>query len=137
MKARSAVLIIGGIVQVLVAALHIGIFSSIAAREIPGIAADDLAKIKVFMYLLNAAVLATVLFFAYVSLLRRRDLIATPLGRATAVFIVLFYVQRAVVEVIVSGFNPAPFTLLIAIAALYAFVALPVRQPPEELGSQR
>ncbi len=48
--------------------------------------------------LIHAAVLTAVLFFAYVSFFRRRELIETVFGRAVGWFIAVFYVQRGLTE---------------------------------------
>jgi len=83
----------------LAAALHVAMFLGFSrASDLP-------AAIIPLLYLFNAAVLATVLFFAYVSFFRRGDLLRTGLGRATCLFIGLFYIQRGLVEVLVSGVN--------------------------------
>jgi hypothetical protein len=116
-------LIIGGIVQVLVVALHVTMFFSLArAKEIP-------VGLKPTLCIFNAAVLTTVLFFAYVSFFRRRELIETVFGRAVASFIAVFYVQRGLTEVLVNGVHPVSLGMMLAIAALYAVAAVPSRTP--------
>ena len=60
---KSILLIIGGVIQVLILALHIAIYFGIASAESMG------ADMKVTAHIFNAAVTITVLFFAYVSLL--------------------------------------------------------------------
>ena len=125
----TKLLIAAGVVQVLVTVLHVGIFFGIASST-------ELTEAnKVMAHIFNAAVTVTVAFFAYVSLFRRRELLATGLGRATCLFMGVFYLQRGLVEVVVRGFNPVSFGLLVAIAALYPASLLasrsfdPERQP--------
>jgi cytochrome bd-type quinol oxidase subunit 2 len=115
---RSVLLIVGGVVQILVTAMHVAMFFAIASSP-------DLAqRVKETLYIFNAFCVVTVAFFAYVSLLRRRDLLGTGLGRAVSVFIALVYLQRGLVEIIVRGFgDPLWLVLFCAIAALYAVAA--------------
>jgi len=120
---RRVLLIIGGIVQVLIVALHVTMFFGLArTKEIP-------PGLKPTLYIFNAAVLTVVLFFAYVSFLWRRELIETVFGRAVGWFIAVFYVQRGLTEVLVSGLHPVSLGMMLAIAALYAVAAVPSRTP--------
>jgi len=114
-KLGSILLLIGGVFQILVIALHVAMFFGIA--KAPG--ADLPAVIKPLLHIFNAAVTAVVLFFAYVSLFRRRELVQTGLGRATCLFIGVFYLQRGLVEVVVRGVSPTSLSLLCLIAAFY------------------
>lgn len=116
---KSVLLVIGGIVQVLIMALHIGMFWGIAANP------DMVDKVKVVAHIFNAAVLCTVMFFAFVSLFMRQDLVNTRLGRVVCWFIAVFYLQRGVVEVIVRDFNPGSFALFVIIAGLYIVTGWP------------
>lgn len=110
---------IAGVVQVPIIALHVAMFFGMAkATEIP-------VPLKPLLHIFNAAVLTTVIFFAYISLFRRRELLETPLGRAVCWFIAVFYLQRGLTEVVVSGFRPVTFGILLAVAALYAIAAAP------------
>jgi len=118
---KRALLTVGGVAQILAAALHVTMFFGLArTTEIP-------AALKPLLNIFNAAVLTAVLFFAYVSFFRRRELIETPLGRAVAWFVALFYLQRGLVEVLVSGLHPASLGVMLTIAALYAVSAAPSR----------
>jgi hypothetical protein len=116
---KSILLIIGGVIQVLIVALHIGIFYGIAVHS--GLPANAQVTVHIF----NAAVTVTVIFFAYVSLVRRNELIGTNLGRIVMWFIAVFYLQRGFVELFLRGFNPVNLGLSIIIAALYAVAAIP------------
>jgi hypothetical protein len=116
---KPILLLIGGFIQVLIVFLHIGIFFGIASST------DLSATSKVSVHIFNAAVLATVMFFAYVSLFRRKEIIDTTLGKTVAVFIVIFYIQRALVEVFLRGVDWFILGLALAIAALYIIPILP------------
>jgi len=106
-------LIVGGVFQALIVALHVWMFFNISsARDLPD-------AIKPLLHIFNAAVLATVIFCAYVSLFRRRELIETGLSRAICMFIGIFYLQRGLVEAVVRGVAPASLGVLCLIAALY------------------
>jgi len=116
-------LLLGGVIQVLIAALHVAMFFGIAGSNMP-------PGVKQTAYLFNGCVLTMVLFFAYVSLLRRDDLLHTPLGRWTCVFIAALYLQRGVVEVIVRGLDLPYFALFCGLTALYSIAAFwPGRAP--------
>ncbi len=126
---KRAVLFIGGIVQLLLVALHVFMFFGMArSAEIP-------AGLKPLLHIFNAAVLTVVLFFAYVSFFRRREMIETALGRAVGWFIVVFYVQRGLTEVVVRGLSPVNLGLMLAIAALYVVAAVPSRTSPAPMTS--
>jgi hypothetical protein len=116
---KSILLIIGGVIQILILALHISIFYGIAVYS--GLPANA----QVTAYIFNAAVTVTVIFFAYVSLFRRQDLLGASLGRIVLWFIAAFYLQRGVVELFLRGFNPVHLGLSVAIAALYIIAAIP------------
>ncbi len=118
---KRVLLVAGGIVQMLIVALHVAMFFGLArATEVP-------AGLKPTLYIFNAAVLTTVLFFAYVSFFRRRELLETSFGRGVAWFIAVFYAQRGLSEVVVRGLDPVSLAVMLAIAAIYAVVALPSR----------
>ena len=116
---KSKLLIAGGVIQVLIVILHIGIFFGIASSAELG------ANTKVTSHIFNAAVTITVLFFAYVSLFRREDLLNTGFGRMVCWFIAVFYLQRGLVEAFLRGIDPVNIVLCLAIAALYILAALP------------
>jgi hypothetical protein len=120
----SILLTIGGVVQLLVLALHVTMFFGIAsAAALP-------ADVKPTLHIFNAAVATLVAFIAYVSLFRKRELLTTGLGRAVCLFVGFFYLQRAVVEVVVRKLDPIFFPILCAVAALYAVAAFaPTRSP--------
>ncbi len=114
-KIGSILLFIGGVFQMLAVALHVVMFFGISRAP----ASELTAAIKPLLYIFNAAVLAMVLFFAYVSFFRRKELIQTGLGRATCLFIAIFYIQRALVEVAVRGVVSPFLGLLCLVAAFY------------------
>jgi hypothetical protein len=116
---KSKLLIVGGVVQILIFALHIGIFFGITSSAELG------ADAKVSVHIFNAAVTVTVMFFAYVSLLRRQDLLNTGFGRTVCWFIAVFYLQRGFVEAFLRGVDPVNLGLCLAIAALYIAATLP------------
>ncbi|RPI19335.1 MAG: hypothetical protein EHM61_28380 [Acidobacteria bacterium] len=112
-KTGSVLLVIGGVFQALFAIMHVGMFFGIS-RD-PALP----AAMKPLLYIFNAAVLATVLFFAYASFFRRRELLETGLGRVTCLFIGAFYVQRALVDTMVNSVNTVFLGLLSLVAAFY------------------
>lgn len=130
MKTKSILLLIGGIVQTSFVALHAAMAFGIHRQAAPaGLAAETWTGLKASMHVFNAAVLTTVLCFAYISILKRAELLSTGLGRTLCAFIALFYLQRVAVATILRGFDPGFGVLLLGLAALYAFVAFPARRP--------
>lgn len=112
-KLGSVLLLVGGVFQILAVAVHVFMFFGISkSPDMPG-------AIRPLLYIFNGAVLTVVLFFAYVSFFRRRELLQTALGRATCIFIGVFYLQRGLVEAVVSGVHPTSLSLFCLIAALY------------------
>jgi hypothetical protein len=116
---KPILLITGGVIQILITLLHVGLFFGISAS------AELSPNAKISSYIFNAAVTAVVLFFAYVSFFHRRDLIETRLGRALGFFIAVFYLQRGLVEVFLRGSAPLNLGLSLAIAALYVTAVWP------------
>ncbi len=119
---KSILLTIGGVAQILILLLHVGIFYGIESTSELG------ASAKVTAHIFNAAVTTAVLFFAYVSLFRKQELQETVLGRIVCVFIATFYIQRGLVEVFLRGLDPLNLSLAVAIALLYVIVALPSKR---------
>ncbi len=118
---KRVLLIVGGIVQVLIIALHVAMFFGLrATSQVP----QDL---KPLLYIFNAAVTTLVIFLAYVSFFRRSELLSTPLGRGVCWFVAAFYAQRGLTRLVVRGFDPPDLAIMLAIAAIYAIVALPAR----------
>lgn len=128
MKTKSILLLIGGIIQALLVALHLAMAFGIQGRTAPeGLAPETWANLKQSMHVFNATVLTAVLCFAYVSTFNRAELLSTSLGRTVCAFIALLYLQRVAVDTILRGFDPGFGLLLLGLVALYAFAALPAR----------
>lgn len=121
-KTRSVILLIGGIVQVLMVILHIAIFWGISSNSLLAPAA------KITAHIFNAAVLTTVIFLAYVSLFRIKDLINSSIGNIICIFAAVFYLQRGFVELYLRGINFFNLSLSIGIAILYIIPILPSKK---------
>ncbi len=118
---KRVLLIVGGVIQVLITALHVTMFFGLrAATQVP-------ENLKPLLYIFNAAVTTLVVFVAYVSLFRRSELLSTPLGRGLCWFVAVFYLQRGLTRLVVRGLDPPDLAIMLAIAAIYAVVALPAR----------
>ncbi len=123
---RRILLAVGGVMQVLIALLHVTMFRGIALSRLP-------ADFKVTAQIFNAAVLTTVLFFAYVSFFEVRSLTQRRFGRAVLLFVAIFYLQRALVPLFLRG-PELSLTLVVclALALLYGLVAIPSRPQPAQ-----
>ncbi|ACB75151.1 hypothetical protein [Opitutus terrae] len=129
MKTKSVLLLVGGIVQTLFVGLHIAMAVGIQGRPAPaGLAPDVWANLKASMHVFNGTVLAAVLCFAYISIFKRAELLSTSLGRTLCAFISLLYLQRVGVASLLRGFDVGFGLLLLGLAAVYAFAALPERK---------
>jgi hypothetical protein len=114
---RAALLIVGGIVQAALGAMHVAMFFAPLPESAKPIA-----------YVLNGCVTAVALFFAYVSLFRQRELVDTAMGRVVCWSIAFFYAQTVIAGVVRSGrLLDSPFRLavLLPMTLLYTFVATP------------
>lgn len=130
-KTKSVILLIGGIVQVLITILHITIFWGISSNS------TLLPAVKITSHIFNAAVLTSVIFLAYVSLFRIKDLINTRIGNIICIFAAVFYLQRGFVELYLRGVNFSSLALSIIIAMLYIIPILPSKKKePEEVVQQ-
>lgn len=136
MKTKSVLLLIGGIVQASFVALHVAMIFGIRSRPAPdGMAAAAWSSLQQSMHVFNGTVLAAVLCFAYVSIFKRAELLSTSLGRTVCAFIALLYVQRVVVPALLRGFEPGFGSLLLALAAVYAWAAIPPRRSAAQAAS--
>ncbi len=111
---KNRLLVIGGGFNVLFGLLHIWLGWELyrAAHLSP----DDRALVE----MLNVGVALSIFFFAYASFFCRRDLLSTALGKATLVLILLFYLARAVEEVILApAFSAAIFVACLLVAGVY------------------
>jgi len=93
----KALLIAGGILNALFAVFHFALPSLAQWQDtLSTISTDNQAV----MYTLNLAVALVLLVFGYVSVFHRRDLLTTNLGKALAISIALFWLVRAVAEIL-------------------------------------
>ncbi len=84
----------------------------------------------------NAAATIVVVFFAYLSFFKQRELVETRLGRILCWFIALVYLQRVILDVLVPGFDePRLIGALGATVLLYLTVAASPRLPRAAEGS--
>ncbi len=126
---RRILLAVGGVFQLFFSAVHVGMFFGIA--RVAGLSPPA----RTTAHLFNAAVLTTVLFFAFVSFVHWRDLLETRLGRTVTGFIVLFYLQRGLVELFISGLNPVILGLCLVVALLYAAAMFTAPGPRHQAGA--
>lgn len=109
----SALLVIGGIVQLAFAAFHVLLGISIQQSDTLD------AGTRGLLHAMNVFGITAVLFFAYCSLFCRKELVTTRLGRATLVFIALVFLTRAVESPLLFGFEPMICAVCVLAALLY------------------
>jgi len=104
---NKILLIIGGILNLFFSLLHLTLSKALNWNEtLSCLTPDNQATV----YILNAHLAFTCLVFAYLSLFHRKDLLTTGIGRAVTAAIGLFYVLRAINQVVYYGLS-APGTL--------------------------
>jgi len=113
---QNTLLIIGGTAQIILGLFHI--YLTTAIQKMDSLTPSG----RALMQMLNVGGTLLIFFVAYVSFFQQDSLLSTSLGRATLIFVVLFYVVRAAEEIIfsqVAGFSPVIFVICLAVAALY------------------
>ncbi len=114
---KQALLIIGGSFNVLFGLLHIWLGWEF--HRAIHLSPDD----RALMEMLNVDVALPIFFFAYASFFCKRDLLSTALGKAALVLILLFYLARAVEEMILApAFSAAIFVACLLVAGVYAAI---------------
>jgi hypothetical protein len=93
----KALLIAGGILNALFAVFHFALPSLAQWQNTLSTISTDSQAV---MYTLNLAAAFTLLVFAFVSVFYRHDLLTTNLGKALSISIALFWLVRAVAEIL-------------------------------------
>ncbi|RPH31782.1 MAG: hypothetical protein EHM93_12185 [Bacteroidales bacterium] len=119
---KEKILTIVGVILALFVIFHIGIAYNIAISSVLT------PEIKNSIQIFNAAVTFTLAFFAYVSLFKRDEMLNSKLGRFTSGFIAVFFVQRAIVDIALNGFNPFLISTLLIISIIYFYLAIPSKR---------
>jgi len=122
---NKILLLIGGVINLVFSLLHLTLGKALNWNEtLSCLTPDNRATI----YTLNAHLAFTCLVFAYLSLFHRKDMLNTGIGRAVTAAIGLFYILRAVNQVIYNGLS-APGTffgviLFLSVSLLYVVPTL-------------
>ena len=93
----KALLIAGGILNALFAVFHFALPSLAQWQNTLSTISTDSQAV---MYTLNLAAAFTLLVFAFVSVFYRHDLLTTNLGKALSISIALFWLVRAVAQIL-------------------------------------
>ena len=104
---NKTLLMIGGLVNLLFGLMHLNLGKALNWSETLGCLTPDN---RATIYTLNVHLAFTCLVFAYLSLFRRKEMLTTGIGRSVTAAIGLFYILRAVNQVIYNGLS-APGTL--------------------------
>jgi hypothetical protein len=112
-------LIIGGVLNLLLAAFHI--FLGYKIYQIRDIAAGY----RALMIMLNAGGTLFIVLFTVASLAFIQDMLTTRLGKLVTLFVALLYASRAIEEIIVSPkFSAFIFGICVLISAIYLALLL-------------
>ena len=119
---NKILLTIGGIINLLAAAMHVSMgLSPYWGETLSCLSADNLG----IMYTLNIHVAFTCLIFACLSLFFRKDLLSTGAGRAVTAGIALFWILRLINQIIFYGIASPGITfwviVCLIVALIYAF----------------
>ena len=122
---NKILLLIGGIINLVFSLLHLTLGKALNWSEtLSCLTLDNRATI----YTLNIHLAFTCLVFAYLSLFHRKDMLTTGIGRAITAAIGLFYILRAVNQVIYNGLSapgtPFGVILFLSISLLYVVPTL-------------
>ncbi|MCP4539664.1 MAG: hypothetical protein GY832_21210 [Chloroflexi bacterium] len=104
---------IGGVCQVLFGLFHLLLSTQI--QSLQSVSPD----VRATMQALNIGSAMLLFFCAYISFFHRDELVSTRLGKGTSAFIMLFYLVRAVEEIILFTFSPVIFVLCLAVGGIY------------------
>ncbi len=107
----NALLILNGVIQLAFALFHVQL--GMAISRVTGI-----GDARPLMIALNASGTGMFFFFAYASLVPRRQLVTTHLGRAVLVLIAVTYLVRAAEEAVIFHFNPLVFWSCLGVGLL-------------------
>ncbi len=119
---KKNLLLVGGIFQVLIVLLHVGMFFGVSSAS--GLAEYTKQSLIIF----NATVLTAVAFAAYVSLFHRHEMLGTTIGRVICWFIAILYIQRGIVGIFLRGFDWVDLGFAVVLGVLYIGAALPEKQ---------
>jgi hypothetical protein len=115
----------GAVINLLFGAFHIWLVKIIQAS-------DSFARapeMRPLMLVLNISTALLILLFAYASFFCKKDLLTTKLGKSILVLTALFYLLRAVEEIIFFKFSFVIFTPCTLIGAMYvAILFLPYHE---------
>ena len=114
---KKNLLIVGGIINVLFGLFHIWLGRSLHLAN--GLTPPVQALLEMF----NVSGALFIFFFAYASLFRRDELLATGLGKAVMIVCLLLYWARAAGEIVLfPGFSVAVFASCLIVGAIYLAV---------------
>lgn len=118
---KKILILIGGIINILIAAMHMTLSQAGNWTEtLSSLSLDNRAT----MYTLNIHVALACLIFGYVSLFHRKELLTSSLGRSVTAGIGLFWILRAVNQVIFWGSEApdTPFWVIFCLAVSLMYI---------------
>ena len=114
-------LLIGGLINLLVGAMHVSLGQGLNVSQSLSCLSLD---IQATLYTLNVHVAFTCLIFAYLSFFHRKGLLLTSTGRAVTAAIALFWILRAVNQVLFYGVSASatPFWVIFCLMVSLLYV---------------
>jgi hypothetical protein len=118
---NKILLLIGGIINLVFSLLHLALGKVLNWDEtLSCLTIDNRATV----YTLNTHLAFTCLVFAYLSLFYRKDMLKAGIGRAVTAAIGLFWILRAVNQVVYIGLSApdTPFWVILCLAVSLLYV---------------
>ncbi len=126
---HKRLLLVGGILNLIFGLLHLSMGKMLNSSEALSCLSMD---IQATVYTLNAHLALICFVFAYLSLFQRQDMLTTRIGQAVTSAIGLFWILRAINQVVFYGPSApdTPFWMIVCVvvSSLY-FIPLVWRRP--------
>jgi hypothetical protein len=117
---QKVLLLIGGILNLIFGLLHLSLGKMLNSNEVLSCLSMDM---QATVYTLNAHLAFICFVFAYLSLFQRKDMLTTKIGVAITSSIALFWILRAINQVVYYGRSaldtPLWVIICLAVSSVY------------------
>lgn len=128
----NKILLVGGIINLVFGGLHLSLPKMLNWSDtLSCLTPDNRATV----FILNGSLAFVCLMFAYLSLFNRKEILGTGIGRAVTAAIGLFYILRAVTQVVYSGLSApdTPFWVILCLLVSLLYLVPAVWKRPVTL----